>query len=96
MGFGGSWRPIALARRAGYNEGGGCDPRRPPAPQGGQTVARQARNTARFVLPLGLALVGLGCKEMTSMAGTATLSRAVPPMDAAAPEVTETATFALG
>ncbi len=59
-------------------------------------MARRIRNLLFLTLPLGLALAWLGLKEMTSMAATATLSRTVPPIDAAAPRVVETATFALG
>jgi hypothetical protein len=45
----------------------------------------------------GAALLGLnGGKNMTGTPATASSGAAVPPIDAAAPTVTETATFALG
>ena len=51
---------------------------------------------ALLAVPLALALAWLGLKEMTSMAESATLSRTIPPMDAAAPKGVQTATFASG
>jgi hypothetical protein len=45
----------------------------------------------------GLALLGLkGGENMTGTPATASTGDLVPPIDAAAPAVTETATFALG
>ena len=45
----------------------------------------------------GMALLGLeGGRNMTGTPATASSSAAIPPIDAAAPTVTETATFALG
>jgi hypothetical protein len=45
----------------------------------------------------GMALLGLaGEKTMTGTPATASSGTAVPPIDAAAPTVTKTATFALG
>jgi hypothetical protein len=50
-----------------------------------------------IVFLAGMALLGLkGGKNMTGTPATASSGAAVPPIDAAAPTVTETATFALG
>ena len=50
-----------------------------------------------IALLAGMALLGLtGGEKMTGTPATASPGAAIPPIDAAAPTVTETATFALG
>jgi hypothetical protein len=50
-----------------------------------------------IVFLAGMALLGLeGGKDMTGTPATASSGAAIPPIDAAAPTVTERATFALG